>query len=97
MRGMAHVGKTSSTSRGPLSVVDGVEGISSVTTSLVLGLFQAREIVSRSMIPKAPSSVSMREDVLHPARAILIFPRPLHFRLAAFSSKRVANSIKVKP
>ena len=40
-----------------------------------------------SMIPKAPSNVSMREDVLHPARAILIFPRPLHFSLAAFSSK----------
>ena len=86
MRGMAHVGKTSSTSRGPLSVGDGVEGISSVTTSLVLGM-EAREIVSRSMIPKAPSSVSIREDVLHPARAILIFPRPLHFSLAAFPSK----------
>ena len=83
---MAHVGKTSSTSRGPLSVWDGVEGISSITTSLVLGM-EAREIVSRSMIPKAPSSVSMREDVLHPARAILIFPRLSHFSLAAFPSK----------
>ena len=86
MRGMTHVGKTSSTSRGPLSVGDGVEGISAVTTSLVSGM-EAREIVSRSMIPKAPSNVCMREDVLHPARAILIFPRPLHFSLAAFSSK----------
>ena len=86
MRGMAHVGKTSSTSRGPLSVGDGVDGTSSITTSLVSGM-EAREIVSRSMEPKAPSSVSMREDVLHPARAILIFPRPLHFSLAAFSSK----------
>ena len=86
MRGMAHVGKTSSTLRGPLSVGNGVEGISSVITSLVLGM-EAKEIVSGSMIPKAPSNVSMREDVLHPARAILIFPRPLHFSLAAFSSK----------
>ena len=86
MRGMPHVGKTSSTSRGPLSVGDGVEGISSVTTSLVLGM-EAREIVSRSMIPKAPSNVSMRKDVLHPARAILIFFRPSCFSLAAFSSK----------
>ena len=86
MRGMAHVGKTSSTSRGPLSVGDGVEGMSPVITSLVLGM-EAREIVSRSMTPKAPSNVSMREDVLHPTRAILIFPRPLHFSLAAFSSK----------
>ena len=44
-------------------------------------------MVSGSMEPKAPSSVSMREDVLHPARAILIFPKPSHFNLAAFSSK----------
>ena len=80
MRGMTHVGKTSSTSRGPLSVGDGVKGISSVITSLVLGM-EAKEIVPISMIPKAPSNVSMREDVLHPARAILIFPRPLHFSL----------------
>ena len=86
MRGMTHVGKTSSTSRGPLSVGDGVEGISSVITSLVLGM-EAKEIVPMSMIPKAPSNVPMKEDVLHPARAILIFPRPLHFSLAAFSSK----------
>ena len=86
MRGLACTGKSSSTSRGPLSVGDEVEGISSVITSLVLGI-EVREIVSRSMIPKAPSNVSMIEDVLHPARAILIFPRPLHFSLAAFSSK----------
>ena len=65
---------------------DGVEGMSLVITSLVLGI-EAREIVSRSMIPKAPSNVSIREDVLHPARAILIFPKPSHFSLAAFSSK----------
>ena len=65
---------------------DGVEGISSVIIPLVLGM-EAREIFSRSMIPKAPSNVSMREDVLHPAREILIFPRPLHFSLAAFPSK----------
>ena len=83
---MAHVGKTSSTARGPLSVGDGVDGTSSITTSLVSGM-EAREIVSRSMEPKATSSVSMREDLLHPARTILIFPRPLHFSLAAFSSK----------
>ena len=84
---MARVGKTSSTSRGPLSVGDGVERISSVIISLVSGM-EARAIeTSRSMIPKAPSNVSMREDVLHPARAILIFHKPLHFSLAAFSSK----------
>ena len=65
---------------------DGVEGISLVITSLVSGI-EARVIVSRSIIPKAPSNVSIREDVLHPARAILIFPRPSHFSLAAFSSK----------
>ena len=39
---MAHVGKTSSTSRGPLSVGDGVDGTSSITTSLVSGM-EARE------------------------------------------------------
>ena len=65
---------------------DGVEEISSVIIPLVLGM-EAMEIFSRSMIPKASSNVSMREDVLHPARAILIFPRPSHFSLAAFSSK----------
>ena len=80
------MGKTSSTSKGPLLVGDGLDGTSSVTTSLVWGM-EAREIVSGSMEPKAPSSVSMREDVLHPARAILIFPKPLHFSLALFSSK----------
>ena len=53
MRGMACVGKTSSTSRGPLSVGDGVEGISLVITSLVLWM-EAREIVSRSMIQRLP-------------------------------------------
>ena len=77
-RGIAQVGKTSSTSKGPLSVGDGVDGTSSVTTSLVLRM-EAREIVSGSMEPKAPSSVSMREDMLHPTRAILIFPKPSHF------------------
>ena len=65
---------------------DGVEEISSVIIPLVLGM-EAMEIFSRSMIPKAPSNVSMREDALHPARAILIFPRPSCFSLAAFSSK----------
>ena len=48
---------------------DGVDGISSVTTSFISGM-EAREMVSGSMELKAPSSVSMREDVLHPARAI---------------------------
>ena len=85
-RGIAHVGKTSSTSIGPLSVGDGVDGTSSITVSLVLGM-EAREIVSWSMEPKAPSSVSTREDVLQPMRAILIFPKPSCFSLAAFSSK----------
>ena len=75
---------------------DGVEGISSVTIPLGSGMV-VREIFPRSMVPKAPSKVSMREDVLHPARAILIFPRPSHFSLAAFSSRWLASSIRVKP
>ena len=49
------------------------------------------------MIPKTASNVSIREDVLHPARAILISHKPSHFSLAAFSSKLIANSIRVKP
>ena len=85
-RGIACIGKTNSTSKGPLSVGDGVEGISSVTISLVSGMV-VREIFPRSMVPKAPSRVSMGEAVLHPVRAILIFPRPLCFSLAAFSSR----------
>ena len=85
-RGIACTGKTNSTSKGPLSVGDGVGGISSVTISLVLGMV-VREIFPRSMVPKAPSRVSMREAVLHPAWAILIFARPSRFSLAAFSSR----------
>ena len=50
-----------------------MDGTSSVTTSLVLGM-EAREIVSWSMEPKAPSKVLISEDVLQPVRAILIFP-----------------------
>ena len=68
-RGIAHVGKTSPTSTGPLSVGDGVDGTSSITVSLTLGM-ETREIVSWSMEPKAPSSVLISEDVLQPARAI---------------------------
>ena len=49
------------------------------------------------MEPKAPSSISRREEVLQPMRAILIFPKPSLFSLAAFSSKWVASSINVKP
>ena len=85
-RGIACVGKTNSTSRGPLSVGDGVEGIYSVTISLASGMV-VREIFPRSIVPKAPSRVSIREAVLHSVRAILIFPRPSHFNLAAFSSR----------
>ena len=83
---MACIGKTNSTSRGPLSVGDGVEGISLVTIPLVSGI-EVREIFPRSIVPKAPSRVSMREAVLHPVREILIFPRPSHFNLTAFSSR----------
>ena len=70
----------------PLSVGDGVDGTSSITISLTLGM-ETREIVSWSMEPKAPSSVLISKDVLQPMRAILIFPKPSHFSLAAFSSK----------
>ena len=65
---------------------DGVEGTSSVIIPLVSGM-EVREIFSRSMMPKAPSNISVKEDVLHPARAVLIFPSPSCFSLAAFSSK----------
>ena len=82
-RGMACVGKTNSTSKGPLSVGDGVEGISSVVVSLGSGI-EVREIFPKSVVQKAPSRMSMREAVLHPVRAILIFPKPSHFNLAAF-------------
>ena len=95
-RRIACVGKTSSAPTGPLSAGDGVDGMSSITVSLALGM-EAMEIFSWSMEPKAPSRVSRIEEVLQPARAILIFPKPSHFSLAAFSSKWVANSINVKP
>ena len=85
-RGMACVGKTNSTSKGPLSVGDGTERTSSVTIPVVSRM-EVREIFPRSVVPKAPSRVSMREAVLHPVRAILIFPKPSHFCLAAFSSR----------
>ena len=93
---MACVGKTNSTSKGPLSVGDGVEGISSVVVSLGSGI-EVREIFPKSVVPKAPSRVSMREAVLHPVRAVLIFPKPSHFNLTAFSSRWLASSIRVKP
>ena len=98
-RGIACVGKTSSIPVGPLPAGDGVDradGISSVTVSLASGM-EAMEMVSWSMEPKAPSSVSRREDVLQPTRAILIFPKPSCYNLAAFSYKWVTNSINVKP
>ena len=86
MRGIACVGKTSSTSTGQLSVGDGVGGTSSITVSLTLGM-ETREVVSWSMEPKAPSNVLISKDVLQPTRAILIFAKASHFSLAAFSSK----------
>ena len=83
------MGKTNSVPTGPLSAGDGMdgdEGISSLVISLTSEM-EAVEIFSWSMKPKAPSRVSRREEVLQPARAILIFPKPSHFSLAAFSSK----------
>ena len=93
---MACVGKTNSTSKGPLSGGDGVEGISSVVVSLGSRM-EVREIFPKSVVPKALSRVSMREAVLHPARAILIFPKPSRFNLATFSSRWLSSSIRVKP
>ena len=72
-RGIAHVEKTSSTSMGPLSVGDGMDGASSMPVSLTLGM-ETRETVSWSMEPKAPSNVLISEDVLQPTRAIWFFP-----------------------
>ena len=63
-----------------------MDGMSSLTVSLASEL-EVIEIFSQSMEPRAPSRVSRREDVLQPARAILIFPKPSHFSLAAFSYK----------
>ena len=85
MRGIACVGKTNSTSSGPLSVGDGVVGISS---PLSLGSrMEVRERFPGSIVPKTPSRVSIREAVLHLARVILIFPKPSYFNLATFSSR----------
>ena len=83
------MGKTNSVPTGPLSAGDGMdedEGISSLVISLTSEM-EAVEIFSWLMKPKAPSTVSRKEDVLQPARAILIFPKPPHFSLVAFSSK----------
>ena len=83
------MGKTNTIPMGPLSSGDGMggdEGISSLVPSLTSEI-EAVEIFSWSIKPKAPSRVSRREDVLQPARAIFIFPKPYHFNLAAFSSK----------
>ena len=82
-------GKTNSVPTGPLSSGDGMggdEGMSSLVASLTSEM-EAVEIFSWLMKPKAPSTVSKREEVLQPARAIFIFPKPSHFNLAAFSSK----------
>ena len=85
MRGIDCVGKTNSTSNGPPTVGDGVVEISSL---LSLGSrMEVREIFPGSVVPKAPSRVSIREAVLHPVRAILIFPKPSHFNLGTFSSR----------
>ena len=59
---------------GPLSVGDGVVGISSV---LSLGSkIEVREIFPGSVAPKAPSRVSMREAVLHPSESDFDFDFP---------------------
>ena len=88
-RGIAYVGKTSSTPIGPLLAgdgVDGVDGMSPITVSLASEM----EAMENSLLiyePKAPSRLSKREDMLQPMRAILIFPKPSHFSLAVLSSK----------
>ena len=83
------MGTTNSAPTGPLSAGDGVdgdEGMSSFAISLTSEM-KAIEIFSWSMEPKAPFRVSKREEVLQPTRAILIFPKPSHFSLVAFSSE----------
>ena len=45
------------------------------------------EVVSDSIEPKAPSRIPIKDAVLAPVRAILIFPRPSQHKWAAFLSK----------
>ena len=54
-------------------------------------------VVSRSTHPKDPSRISNKEDILVPARTILILPRPSWQSCRAFLSKWEVNSGKCKP
>ena len=80
-RGMNCMGKTSSAPMRPLSSEDGLGGdkeISSFVDSFISEI-EAVEIFSWWTKPKAPSQVSRREEMLQPARAIFIFPKPSWF------------------
>ena len=72
------MGKTNSAPMRPLSSEDGMGGdktISSFVDSFISEI-EAVEIFSWLTKPKASSKVSRREEVLQPARAIFIFPKP---------------------
>ena len=80
------MGKTNCVPTGPLSSGDGMgedEGISSLVISLTSEM-EVVEIFSWLIKPKALSRVSRREEVLQPARAIFIFPKPSCFNLVSF-------------
>ena len=64
-------------------------GFSCVDAWDVAGMLSAEivEVVSDSIQPTALSRIPIREAVLEPARAILIFPRPSWHKWAAFLSK----------
>ena len=85
---MVCLGKTNSAPMRPLSSEDGMDedkGTSSFVDSFISEI-EAVKIFSWSTKPKAPSKVFRREEVLQPAKAIFIFPKPSHFNLEAFSS-----------
>ena len=68
-------------------------GFSSVDVCDVVGFWTGMssaeivEAVLESIQPKAPSRISIRDEVSEPARAILIFPSPSKCKWAAFVSK----------
>ena len=69
----------------PVGMLSG--GFSCVDVCDVAGMSSAEivEAVSDSIQPKSPSRIPIRDEVLEPVRAILIFPSPSQHNWAAFS------------